>query len=137
MRKDDTIKMMQLAEARGIEITGLERALPAEGESQRRQERQAVQMLFYRQALAPGTFLIGKLAELMPLSQEEWGLLFLSLKRLSAVGGAVARGFGEIAIHNLPEPPKEIVNAFREYVKEHAREISSYLAESPETWTRR
>ena len=136
MRKDDTMKIMQLTEARGIEITHLERAVPEEAEGSRRQERPAVQMLFYRQALAPGTFLIGRLVELMPLSEEELGLLFLSLRRLSAVGGAVARGFGEIAIHNLPEPPEEVINAFREYVREHAEDISKHLAESPETWVR-
>jgi len=136
MRKDDTIKVMQLTRAKGVEITGLEKAVPEEAEGSRRQERRAVQMLFYRQALAPGTLLIGKLTEFMPLSQEELGLLFLSLGRLSSVGGAVARGFGEIVIHNLPEPPKEAVNAFRSFVGEHAEEISGHLAESPETWMR-
>ena len=136
MRKDDTIKVMQLAEARGIEITGLEKAVPEEAESSRRPERQAVQMLFYRQALAPGTFLIGKLTELMPLSQEELGLLFLSLGRLSSIGGAVARGFGEIAIHNLPKLPKEAIDAFRSFVREQADVISKHMAESPEKWVR-
>lgn len=131
MRKDDIIKIMQLTKARGIKITGLQ-----EAEGTGSQERPTVQMLFYRQALAPGTLLIGKLTELMPLSQEELGLLFLSLRRLSAVGGAVARGFGEIAIHNLPDPLEEALDAFRTYVKEHAKEISEYLAQSPESWIR-
>lgn len=138
MRKDDTIKMMQLAKAKGVEITGLEEAVP-EGEEVKKaktsEERPpAVQMLFYRQALAPGTFLIGKLTELMPLSQEELGLLLISLKKLSAVGGAVARGFGEIVVRNLPEVPDDIIEAFKTFVSEHAEEISSYLSKSPEDW---
>jgi len=137
MRKDDTMKVMQLAETEKIEITGLERAVPGGAEESRRQERApAVQMLFYRQALAPGTFLIGRLTELMPLSQEELGLLFLSLKQVSAVGGAVARGFGEIVIHNLPEPPNQAVEAFKKYIKEHSSAISRYMAMSPEEWVR-
>lgn len=138
MRKDDTMKVLQLTRARGIKVTGLEEAVP-EGEEAKKakasEERPpAVQMLFYRQALAPGTLLIGKLTELMPLSQEELGLLFLSLERLSAVGGAIARGFGEVVIRNLPEAPEGTVEAFRNFVGEHAEEISDYLAKSPEKW---
>jgi len=133
MRKDDTLKIMQLMGTKDVKVTGFEKALP-EGAEKTREPRAPVQMLFYRQALAPGTLLIGKINELIPLRQEELGLLLLSFERFKAVGGAIARGFGEIIAYNLPEPCRDVKKAFSDFVGEHIAEISQYLSESPDEW---
>jgi len=136
MRKDDTIKIVQISQTRNIRLAGLEEVgiRPSRVESEE-EVREAVQMLFYRQALAPGTLFIGRVCELMPLRGEELGLLSLSLKRLSAVGGAIARGFGHIVVHNLPDLEDE-ERMFGEFVEENAETISGLLGRSPDDWVR-
>lgn len=133
MRKDDILKILQMARARGLELTHVEEVGAEEGP---RARGKAVQMLFYRQALAPGTLLIGKISELMPLRDEELGLLFLALRRLSAVGGAIARGFGEVMLHPAYDVPEadEAEAAFRSFIEESAATISEFLSRSPEEW---
>ena len=141
MRKDDTIKIVKLIESKDISLKGIEKPLESKRENSKEtsesKERRPVQMLFYRQALAPGTLLIGKLNELMPLSKEERGLLILSMRKLNAIGGAVARGFGEIMIYNLPEDSDKDVQAFREFIRKNAEQISKYLAMSPDNWVKK
>lgn len=111
-RKDDTSKVMQLKELLN-EIQGEPKEV--------KPEDSAIQQRLYRQVVIPGTVFYSYVEDVIPMSDEEWGLVLKTLKRLSNVGGRVAGGLGKVKIEIVgvsEEEQKKFIQAYDNYISD-------------------
>jgi len=128
MRKDDKAKISQLEVKTNFEE--LDRILGLEEEGR---EEAAVQQIFTREAIAPGTVFVAYIEELIPLTDAEWGLVFKTLRNFSNVGGSVVRGFGSLEVdYSSPINAQNYEQAYEKFVQDRIDQIFEALNDVPE-----
>ncbi|MDK2870642.1 MAG: hypothetical protein PWP39_1877 [Pyrococcus sp.] len=129
-RKDDTSKVMQLKELLN-EIQGEPKEV--------KPEDSAIQQRLYRQVVIPGTVFYSYVEDVIPMSDEEWGLVIKTLKRLSNVGGRVAGGLGKVKIEIVgvsEEEQKKFIQAYDNYISNsnNLKKILNALKTDPNSY---
>ncbi|MDF2954485.1 RAMP superfamily CRISPR-associated protein [Candidatus Alkanophaga liquidiphilum] len=128
IRKDDKAKISQLEIKTNFEE--LDRILGLEKEGR---EEAAVQQIFTREAIAPGTVFVTYIEELIPLTDAEWGLVFKTLKNFPNVGGSVVRGFGSLEVsYSSSINTQDYEQAYEKLVQDRIDQIFEALNDAPE-----